>query len=207
METLQNIAAQFELTATLLKNNMAFILTLIGALYGIHIVNFFLGYRLNIFGIYPRRIWGLLGIVSSPFLHGHFNHLFFNSIPLFILISMVLLYGYETFYCVSIIIILVGGLGTWLFGRRGLHVGASGLIMGYWSYLLFYAYEQSSMLSLALAGVCLYYFSGFIFNLFPLEIKSSWEAHLFGFLGGIGAAFASPYLNLLYSLIGHYYFP
>jgi membrane associated rhomboid family serine protease len=199
METLQNIAIQFELATTLLKSNMPFVLILIGALYGIHVVNFLLGYRLNILGIYPRRIWGLIGIATSPFLHGHFNHIFFNSIPLFILMSMVLLYGQDTFYCVSAIVIFIGGLGTWLFGRRGLHVGASGLIMGYWSYLLLYAYEQSSMLSVALAGVCLYYFGGFIFNLFPLEVKSSWEAHIFGFLGGITAAFACPYLNLLWN--------
>lgn len=197
METFQNIADQFELATALLKSNMPFVLALMGSLYVIHSINFILGYRLNIFGIYPRRIWGLLGIVFSPFLHGHFNHIFFNSIPLFILINMVLLYGFDTFCCVSANIMFIGGIGTWLFGRKGLHVGASGVIMGYWSYLLLNAYEQSSMLSVALAGVCLYYFGGLIFNLFPLEVKSSWEAHLFGFLGGIAAAFTCPYINLL----------
>ncbi|HVY53045.1 MAG TPA: rhomboid family intramembrane serine protease, partial [Gammaproteobacteria bacterium] len=92
METFQNIAAQFELTIDLLQRNMPFVLSLLGLLYFIHFINFILGYRLNIFGIFPRRIFGLIGIPLSPFLHGHFSHLFFNSIPLFVLSSLILLY-------------------------------------------------------------------------------------------------------------------
>jgi membrane associated rhomboid family serine protease len=195
MDTFQNLANQFDQAIFAMKGNMPLVLRLIGALYAIHFLNCILGYRLNLLGIYPRKWFGLCGIFFSPFLHGNFNHLFFNSIPLFTLLCFVLLYGINTFLCVSALIMLIGGLGTWLFGRRGIHIGASGLIMGYWGYLLFYAYQQPSAISIALAGICLYYFGGLLFNLFPLEVKSSWEAHFFGFLAGLVAAVACPYIS------------
>lgn len=202
MDHFQAIINQLEQAVFLIKGNIPFVLILIAGLYFIHIINFILGYHLNLLGIYPRKILGLPGIVFSPFLHGHFNHLFFNSIPLFFLTSFVLLYGMENFYCVSALIILLGGLGTWLFGRQGLHVGASGLIMGYWSYLLFIAYQQETVLSIVLAIVCLYYFGGLLFNLFPLEVRSSWEAHIFGFLAGLAAAVGCPFFaNLVVYII------
>lgn len=199
MNTFQNIVSQLDMAIVFIKANMTFVLAIIGLLYGIHLINFILGYRLNILGIYPRHPFGLFGVAFSPFLHGHFNHLFFNSIPLVILMSFVLLKGFDTFYCVSGIIILLGGLATWLFGRRGLHVGASGLIMGYWSYLLFNAYQEETVLSIGLGIVCIYYFGGLIFNLFPLEVKSSWEAHVFGFLAGLAAAYCYPMLTVILS--------
>jgi len=189
-----DVVYQFDFSISLIKQNMLFVLTLIAGLYMIHFVNFLLDYRLNILGIYPRHIMGLFGIFFSPFLHGNFNHLFFNSIPLFILLSFVLLYGLPTFLSVTLTIMVVGGLGTWLFGRKALHIGASGVIMGYWSYLLLNAYQQPSIVSIALGVVCVYYFGSLILNLLPLEARSSFEAHIFGFLGGIAAYFTTPYL-------------
>ncbi len=188
---------QLDFSIDLIKQNMPFVLALIAGLYLIHFINFLLGYRLNILGIFPRHLFGLLGIFFSPFLHGDFNHLFFNSLPLFILLSFVLLYGLPTFLSVTLTIMVIGGLGTWLFGRKALHVGASGLIMGYWSFLLLNAYQQPTVLSLALGLVCVYYFGSLLFNLFPLKARSSFEAHIFGFIGGLSAYFIAPYLNSL----------
>ena len=108
--------------------------------------------------------------------------------------SFVLLSGLPAFYVITATIILLGGLGTWLFGRSALHIGASGLIMGYWSYLLLNGYQQGSSMAIGLALVCIYYFGGLLFNLFPLEAKSSFEAHIFGFFAGLAANFTTPYL-------------
>jgi len=185
---------QLNIAIAALQEHLPFVLTFIAILYGIHFINWILKYRLNFLGVYPRKLFGLPGIIFYPFLHSHFNHLFFNSIPLFILASFVLLKGFPTFYCISITITILSGIGIWLVGRRGFHVGASGLIMGYWSYLILDAYQQKTILSIAPALVCLYYFGGFLFHIFPTEVKSSWEAHLFGFLGGIAAAYACPVL-------------
>jgi membrane associated rhomboid family serine protease len=189
---MDNLINQTQQTIQLLQKNMLFVFYLIGILFAIHLLNWLTGYRLNLLGIWPRKLLSLPGILFAPFLHGDFNHLFFNCIPLFIMVSFVLLNGMAVFLCVSAIIILIGGLATWVFGRKGIHIGASGVIMGYWGFLLIQAYLHPTVVSIALAIVCLYYFGGMIFNLFPTRMKSSWEAHLFGFLAGLTAFYACP---------------
>ncbi len=202
MESFQEAVAEFDLSISVIQENMPLVLSIIGILYLIHFINFILGYRLNVFGIYPRHPFGLIGIFTSPFLHGNFNHLFFNSIPLFILLSFILLTGLTSSISITLTIMVVGGLGTWLFGRKALHIGASGMIMGYWSYLLLNAYQQPTALSLALGLVCVYYLGGLLLNLFPLEARSSFEAHVFGFLGGVAAHYTTPYLNTILAAYG-----
>jgi membrane associated rhomboid family serine protease len=185
---------QFDFVVNSLKMNLPFILLLILTVYGIHVVNWLVGFRLNVLGIYPRKLFGLIGIIFSPFLHGNFNHLFFNSIPFFILASFILISGMKIFIYVSAVVMLISGLGTWVFGRKGFHVGASGVIMGYWGFLLLNAYENRTPLALGLAVVVLYYFAGMIFNVFPTSMKSSWEAHVFGLIGGLVAAYFLMYI-------------
>jgi membrane associated rhomboid family serine protease len=187
-----NFITEFNFSVALFQKNIPLVGGFIVLLFLIQVVNFLSGYRLIIFGIYPRKLWSLPGILFYAFLHGHFNHLFFNAIPLFLLANFVLFAGLPTFYTVTLIIILISGLLIWLFGRRGFHIGASGLIMGYWSYLITLAYYHESLLTIAPAIVCIYYFGGFIFQLFPGEVSSSWEAHVFGFLAGILAFFLNP---------------
>lgn len=185
--TFDNWISQLQSIPALVQTNLPISLSIIAGLWLIYFINLLLGGRLNILGIYSRHPLGLIGIFFSPFLHSNFNHLFFNSIPLFVLINFMLLDGLQTFIRVSIIIILLSGLGTWLFGRKAIHIGASSVIMGYWSYLLLSAYKNPTVLSLVLALVCLYYFGGLLFSLFPSEEKVSWEGHVFGFLAGIAA--------------------
>jgi len=191
---MENIATSLNLIVTLMKQNSAFVLLIIGALWAIHIVNYLLRYHLNYFGILPRHPLGLPGIVLSPVLHGNFTHLLFNSIPLYMLANFALLEGKKNFYCITAVIILVSGSGVWLFGRRALHIGASGVIMGYWSYLLANAYYNPTAISIILGIVTIYYFGGMVLNLFPTDIASSWEGHVFGFIGGIVANYACPSL-------------
>lgn len=176
-DTLQIMVQSFQL-------NVVYLLIFLGILWGVQFVNVLLQYRLNCLGIYPRKPWGLLGVVFSPFLHGDFNHLLFNSIPLFVLSNFMLVPGLTFFYHITGFIILVSGVGTWLFGRPALHVGASSLIMGYFSYLLFNAYRAPTMLSLVLAAMCLYYFGALFFSLLPTDRSTSFEGHIAGFIAG-----------------------
>ncbi|MGD9107929.1 MAG: rhomboid family intramembrane serine protease [Gammaproteobacteria bacterium] len=185
---LNELSTSLQNIITLIKVNSLFVLKLIAILWIIQIINFILRYRLNFLGIYPRRLFSLPGIVCSPFLHGNFNHLFFNSIPLFLLINLVLFNGRAEFYCISIIIILLSGTALWLFGRRAIHIGSSTLIMGYFGYLLINAYHQPTMSTILLAAFCIYYFGGLFLALIPGEKGISWEGHVFGFLAGIAAA-------------------
>lgn len=176
------------------KAHLGFALLCILILWAVHLVNGLLGYRLNVLGIYPRKIWGLFGIIFSPFLHGNFEHLFVNSIPAFILIDLVSIYGESTFFSLTIFIVLVSGLGVWLFGRSAFHVGASALMMGYWGFLLMRSFHEGTAMALILALICLYYLGGMAMSLLPLRREASWEGHLLGCLAGMAYVYVAPYL-------------
>ncbi len=164
------------------------LLVIIG--FGVQIANCLLGYRLNILGIYPRKIYGLIGIFTTPLLHGNFQHFFFNALPFFVLGALVLVNGKIVFLLVSLFIIILSGILTWLVGRPALHIGSSALIVGYWGFLLSNAYQQHSIISILLALLCLYYFSGIALSLFPSEERTSWEGHVCGFIAGLAASYA-----------------
>lgn len=192
---LEKLANEVQSVITSMQHNMLFSLKIIGILWAIQIINLLTKYNLNNLGIRTRSISGLSGILFSPFLHGGFNHLFFNTIPLFVLSALVLLDGYVVFYYVSCTIIILSGLLIWLFGQRGIHVGASGLIMGYFGYLLAKAYFHITGTTIILAGICLYYFGGLVLSLFPGAKKNvSWEGHIFGLLAGIFVAYYLPHI-------------
>ncbi len=185
---MDNIFNAIDTLANSIKQNAHLTLGIIATLWAVHIVNVLFKHRLNIFGIYPRTWHGLIGIICAPFLHGNVQHLIFNSIPLFLLMNMVLVNGVPIFYAVTLIIVLLSGFAVWLFGRKALHIGASGVVMGYWGYVLINAIEQRTAVTILVAVVGVYYFGGMLLNLLPGDAKSSWESHIFGFLAG-GAAY------------------
>lgn len=189
MLDLNNLLSQLSNIFDLLKTNTLNATLFIVLLWIIHFINVLLHYRLNIFGVYPRNAWGLIGIPCFSFLHGNFNHLFFNSIPLIVLTNFMLLNGMQKFIHISVMIILISGAALWLFGRRAIHIGASCLVMGYFGYLLVNAYQHPSLLTIILALVCLYYFGGLLGEFFPSQEKISWEGHIFGFIAGLAAVY------------------
>lgn len=192
---MNNIAEQLLQAVNLIRANIYSALLIVGLLWVIQIINFAVGYRFNMLGIYPRKIFSLLGIFFAPFLHGGFSHLFFNSIPLLVLVDFALLNGAHQFVVITLIIMMLSGLATWLFGRPGFHVGASAVIMGYFGYLLLNAYQHPSIMGVMLAIVCAYYFGGLLLSIFPQEEKTSWEGHLSGFLAGIAAVYIYPFVS------------
>ena len=92
-----------------------------------------------------------------------------------------------------------------MFGRKALHIGMSGLIAGYFGFLLVNAYNQRTAISILLSIVTLYYFGGILFSLFPKSEKISWEGHVFGFIAGIAASFLYSHI-LYYYFLAYYYF-
>src|SRR3954452_1665083 len=93
--------------------------------------------NLDKYGIKPHEADGLVGIVSAPFLHAGFGHLIGNTIPFLLLGAMIALSGLARVVSATLIIALVGGLGVWLFAPSGTdHIGASGIVFGYASYLI-----------------------------------------------------------------------
>lgn len=179
---------QLVVLAGLIKQNLPTAIAIIAIIWGCYFLNYLLGGRLNILGIYPRSIVGLPGIFFHPFLHADFNHLFFNSIPLFVLVNFLLVQGLGPFIKLSLNIILLSGALTWLFGRRGIHIGASALVMGYLGYLLVDAVLHPSVVTVILALICFYYFAGLLLSVFPASDRSSWEGHAFGLIAGLVTA-------------------
>ena len=182
---MDNFASQFNQLIAAGEKNIPVVLGIIAGLWAIQIINALTRYRLNHLGLLPRSWRGLPAIIISPLLHAGFEHIFLNSIALFILINLMLLYGMPLFLVVTAFIVLAGGLLVWLFGRRAVHVGASGVIMGYWGYLLVSAYTQGTLMAILIAALVLYYCGGFYMNFFPADKRSSWEGHVFGFFAGI----------------------
>jgi membrane associated rhomboid family serine protease len=158
-------------------------------LWVIQLFNAASNYALCALGIMPRHPLGLIGIPFAPFIHAGYGHLFFNSVPLFLLLTGMLTYGLQTTVCATLMITLFGGVGVWLFGRKALHVGASGLIMGYMGFILYNGYYAPTLSSWIVAVVSFYYLGSILFSIVPSSDGSSWEGHLFGFLAGVAAAY------------------
>jgi len=164
----------------------------VALLWGVHILNLLLGYSFNIYGIIPREIVGLRGIVFSPFLHGSTEHLVMNTVPLMILGCILILRGVASFFLVSLLVALIGGLGVWLFGREhSVHVGASGIIFGYFGFLAFKGVFDRRVGTLLISAVVVFLYGGMIWGVFPNRPDVSWEGHLFGFMGGVLCAYLS----------------
>lgn len=176
------------------QEHLGFAFVCVASLWIVHFLNWLLRYRLNYFGILPRHVLGLPGIFFAPFLHGSFEHLFLNSIPAFILIDLVCIYGTSVFISLTLYIVIVSGFAIWLFGRKALHIGASALILGYWGFLLAGSFYQSSALTVILAVICFFYLGSMALSLLPIQKGASWEGHVFGCLAGISYWYVHAYL-------------
>lgn len=156
-------------------------------LVAVQAVNMLTGYWLVSFGLVPRSIEGLRGVVLAPFIHGSVAHLLGNLLPFMVLSWLVATEGVRRYAWVVGLVSLAGGLLVWLFGRTSLHVGASGLIFGLWTYLLARAWYQRSVASLLLALIALVGYSGLIYGFLPAA-GVSFESHIAGALAGVGVA-------------------
>lgn len=150
---------------------------------------FVLNNSLDQYGIVPHSLIGLRGILFSPFLHGGFGHLIANTIPFLILGWFVMLQETTDFWIVTILTMIVGGAGVWIFASpNSVHIGASSLIFGYLGFLLLRGYFQRNTPSILLSLTVGFLYGGLIWGVLPMRPGISWQGHLFGFLGGVLAA-------------------
>ena len=168
--------------------SLGIVVGFIALLWGVELANAMVDHHLNAWGIVPRTAMGLVGIPLSPFLHAGSQHMMLNMMPLAVLGSLIALHGRRLFIEVSLIIIFLGGAGVWLFGRLAYHVGASGLIFGYFGYLVGRGWYERSILSILLALVTIFFYGGIIWGVVPTQTYVSWETHLFGLFAGVVAA-------------------
>jgi len=142
------------------------------------------GFRFNDLGVYPRTFSGLKGIFFSPFIHSSMEHLYHNSIPLFVL-SMALFYFYrEISWKVIFYGILFSGFLTWCIGRPANHIGASGLIYVLMSFILFKGIFVKHFRLIALSLLVVFLYGSMIWYVFPIKENMSWEGHLSGLIVG-----------------------
>lgn len=181
---LNEINSSLEVIIAQTKHNSNYLIDIFCIVWGAFFFTLLSGKRLLYLGIIPRNVLGIPGIFISPFLHADFNHLFFNTIPLIVLSNFLLIEGVNYYLLVTIYITLISGVLTWLFAKPGIHIGASGVITGYWALLVSNVYQQGSITAIILGVICIYYFAGIFLSVFPGKKGISWEGHLFGLIAG-----------------------
>ncbi|WP_298367968.1 rhomboid family intramembrane serine protease [uncultured Lutibacter sp.] len=154
-------------------------------LWVIYFIEIKFGYNFNKYGIYPKRIVGLRGIIFSPFIHGDAKHLFNNSVPLLVMLIS-LFYFYRK---IALKVLLYGaflsGLVTWVIARPSYHIGASGVVYLLVSFVFFSGIIRKYYRLVALSFAVVFLYGSMIWYIFPTTDRISWEGHLSGFLTGL----------------------
>ncbi|NER16215.1 rhomboid family intramembrane serine protease [Spongiivirga citrea] len=168
---------------------IAFPMLIVLAIWVVYYLELRFSVNLSSYGVQPRTLSGLSGVVFSPFLHSSLSHLYHNTIPLFLL-SLGLFYFYRSIAVKVLILgILVSGLLTWLIGRPANHIGASGLIYVLVSFIFFKGVRTKYYRLIALSLVVVFIYGSMIWYIFPVKENMSWEGHLAGLITGIALAF------------------
>lgn len=154
----------------------------------IHIIVWFSGIDPGIFGNYPRKISGLVGVLSSPLFHADWIHLISNSIPLFLFSSALLIIYRKASIQAMAAIWVLSGIWVWMVARSVPVIGASGLVYGFGAFLFFSGIFRKDRISIAVAFVIAAFYGGMISGIGPGKPGISWESHLFGLLAGAVAA-------------------
>ena len=149
------------------------------------------GLDLFYYGIFPRRISGLFGILASPLIHANFNHLINNSVPFFFLLTAIFYFYHKVAWQVLLVSYLATGVLVWCLARPSYHVGASGLVYSFASFLFFSGIVRRNINLLAISLLVIFVYGSMVWGIFPYRPDMSWESHLIGLI--IGAALAMYY--------------
>ena len=169
---------------------MQVILLFVGALYLIELLDQLSGSHLqDIGGLEPLESSGLDGILFAPVLHGPWEHLLANTVPLLVFGFLLLLAGVQRWLVVTAVVWVVGGAGVWLTGGVGTtHIGASILVFGWLCYLLLRGVFSRNPGQFAMGVLLLLIYGGVLWGVLPGQPGVSWQGHLFGAIGGGMAA-------------------
>jgi len=137
------------------------------------------------YGIFPRRISGLIGIIAAPFIHANFNHLINNSVPFFFLLTAIFYFYQKVAWRVLMISYLATGVMVWCIARSSYHVGASGLVYSFASFLFVSGIIRRNINLLAISLLVIFMYGSMVWGVFPYRPDMSWESHLVGLTIGI----------------------
>ncbi len=165
------------------------LLIFVASLWVVEIADALTNLNLDQYGILPRNTTGLRGIPLSVFLHGDFSHLLSNTGPLVVLGGLISLRGHGRLFWSSVFIAFVGGALVWLTAgivtEYGIHIGASGLVFGYFGYLTARGLYERSLSSILISIAVIAVYGTIIFGVLPIQEGVSWEGHLFGLIAGV----------------------
>ncbi len=160
------------------------------AIWVVYYIEIKFGVNFNTYGISPRQVKGLRGILFAPFIHGSLSHLFNNTIPLALLTAGLFYFYRHVAMRVLILGFLLTGVLTWLIGRPSFHIGVSGIIYLLASFIFFKGVFAKHFRMIALSLTVAFVYGGMLWYMFPVEEGISWEGHLSGFLSGLVLAYA-----------------
>lgn len=155
----------------------------------VQLVNAAMGGALEFYGIHSLWPTGLIGIVTAPFLHGSWEHLIGNTVPLLVLGWLTLLGGTRQWVRATLVVMVCSGLFAWTFSAPGtLTIGASGMVFGYLGYLLARGLVTRRLRDIVVALIVFVLYGSVLWGVLPGQYGVSWQAHLGGALGGVLAA-------------------
>jgi membrane associated rhomboid family serine protease len=162
----------------------------VALLWVVQVVNWITGYSLNsTFGLIPRYLSGLDGVIAMPLLHGSLAHLMANTPPLLVMGGLLVATTTRALLPVNAIVVGLGGGLVWLFGSSAIHIGASGLVFGWFGFLVARGLVDRSPITLGAALLVGVLYGSILWGVLPGQPGVSWEAHLFGAIAGAAAAF------------------
>jgi len=171
------------------KQQVTTLSTTVGATWTAFVVNGIAGGALMQYGVLPRTLTGLRGILFAPFLHANMQHLIANTIPFLAMGWLVMLRDARHFLPVTLFAMLGSGLMAWLLGAPGsVHIGASGVVFGYFGFLLLGGWYARSFMSITLSMLVAVLWGGLVLGIAPGQAGISWQSHLGGFIAGVLAA-------------------
>lgn len=144
---------------------------------------------LHRYGIFPRTLSGLVGIIASPFIHGDFEHVLNNSIPAFVL-GWALMYFFPRL--AGRVVIgswLASGIWVWISARANYHIGASGVVYGLAAFLFTSGILRKQRMLMGLSLLVVFLYGSMLWGMFPLFPRISWESHFWGAAAGVAMAF------------------
>ena len=141
-------------------------------------------------GVFPLHIKGLLGIITSPFIHSGFEHLIANTIPMFALSWGIFYFYRKLAFRIVLYCLFTTNILLWLGGREAWHIGASGLVYAFASFLFFSGLFRNYYKLIAISFIVAFLYGGLFWGIFPVLKDVSWEGHLFGGCSGLIYALA-----------------
>ena len=169
--------------------SMVFPLAVVAVMWIVKIAEYYTGSDFGELGIMPLTAKGLIGIVTAPFIHADFGHLLANTIPMFVSLSIIFYFYREVAFQVFFLVWLFTGVWVWSFARDdSFHIGASGLVYGYISFLFFSGMIRRNARLMAISFLIIFLYGGFFWGIFPdffPKRNISWESHLMGGIAGI----------------------